>query len=255
MSNPRKFWNIADKGEGVGKLDIYGDIVFGKWDKWSEDDVAASEFKDELDSLGDVRYLDVSINSAGGNVFAGQAIHSLLVRHPAHVNVHIDGLAASIASVIAMAGDTVTMPENAMLMIHDPWAVTMGGAKEMRQMADSLEKIKESLVSAYLHKVGNSLSAGDVAQMMEEETWMTAEEARALGFVDNVTEELPIAASASADVLASFRNVPDALKAALDQGVEESGETEERERLAQEALVRIERTKAVLEGLSFGRTN
>lgn len=249
-----KFWKAYAKAEEpkVGKIDIYGDIVFGKWDKWTEDDVAASEFKDDLESLGDVDTISVSINSYGGDVFAGQAIHSMLRAHPAQVEVYVDGIAASIASVIAMAGDVVRMPVNAMLMVHNPWTFAIGNADYMRKMADDLDKIRESLVAAYMHKVGGKITEDELTALLDAETFLTAEESVSFGFADVVTEPVQIAAYAS-EILPRFKSVPAAIEAALSKGVEDAETAEERERLSREALESIEHTRAMLDSLSFGR--
>lgn len=169
---------------------IYGPISGETW--WG-DEVTPKQFKADLDSLGEITELNLYINSDGGDVFAGQAIHSMLKRHKAKVIVHVDGLAASIASIIAMAGDVVHMPSNAMMMIHNPWTGAYGNAEELRKIADTLDKIRESSIAVYQEKTG--LSEKKIIEMMDEETWMSAKEAKKLGFADEVEEEKQIAAS------------------------------------------------------------
>ncbi|PKE61557.1 Clp protease ClpP [Macrococcoides caseolyticum] len=134
--------------ESTAEIDIYGAIESEGW--FSES--SAKRFNNELKELGDVSKIYLNINSPGGDVFEGQAIYSMLKRHKAHIVARIDGCAASIASVIAMAGDTVSMPNNAMLMIHDPWTFAIGNSREMRKVADDLDKINESIVNTYLNK-------------------------------------------------------------------------------------------------------
>src|SRR5690606_28973282 len=112
------------------------------------------QFREDLDRLGDIKELLVYINSPGGDVFAGQAIYSMLKRHPAKVTVYVDGLAASAASIVAMAGDRVIMPRNAMMMIHRPWTIVAGNAETLRRVADDLEKVGESLLAVYETKTG-----------------------------------------------------------------------------------------------------
>ena len=119
---------------------------------WFGDGLTAKAFAEDLKALGNVDRINLFINSPGGSVFDGLAIYNQLIAHKAEVHVRIDGLAASIASVIAMAGDTIEMPENAILMIHDPFAVVMGNSEELRKMADTLEKIKAGLITAYSKK-------------------------------------------------------------------------------------------------------
>lgn len=189
----KKFWNFKAKDKGA-ELHLYGPISSTTW--WG-DEVTPAQFKADLDALGDVSEISVFINSDGGDVFAGQAINSMLKRHSATVTVYVDGLAASIASVIAMAGDKVIMPSNAMMMIHNPWSFAIGNSEDMRKMADDLDKIAESIVAAYREKTG--LSDEEIKAIMDKETWLTAEEAVEKGFADEIEESKKIAASLDGD--------------------------------------------------------
>lgn len=191
-----KYWEVKAKSENEGELLIYGDIEDIQW--WNED-VTPTQMKKALDDLGDIKVLNVYVNSYGGSVFAGQAIHTMLKRHKAKVNVHIDGIAASIASVIAMAGDTVTIPANAMIMVHNPWTFGLGNANDFRKLADDLDKIGESIVAAYQGKTG--LDEDKIKELMDAETWLTAKEAVEYGFADKIEEEKQIAASIDGDFL------------------------------------------------------
>lgn len=121
---------------GSAEMYIDGDIVT---DEWEDSDTSAAGFRDALKSLGDVKNINLHINSPGGSVFEGIAIYNMLKQNPAHVNVYVDGLAASIASVIAMSGDAIFMPSNAMMMIHNPWTMAVGNAEELRKQADGLD--------------------------------------------------------------------------------------------------------------------
>lgn len=187
----KKFWqfNITEN-EKVGELLIYGPISSNSW--WG-DEVTPLQFKADLDALGDITELNVYINSDGGDVFAGQAIHSMIKRHAAKVIVHVDGLAASIASVIAMAGDIVHMPSNSMMMIHNPMTIAFGNSGEFRKIADTLDKIRESSIAVYQEKSG--LDEKKIIKLMDDETWLTAEDAFILGFADEIDEKKQIAAS------------------------------------------------------------
>ncbi|ADK13437.1 head maturation protease, ClpP-related [Clostridium ljungdahlii] len=191
MSKGKKFWTFnAKENSDEGELLLYGDISDSTW--WG-DEITPKNFKEELDSLGDIKTLNVYINSGGGDVFAGQAIYSMLKRHSATVNVYVDGLAASIASIIAMAGDSVKMPKNAMLMVHNPWSYAMGNAKDFRKLADDLDKVRESMISVYEDKTG--MEKESIVELLDAETWMTAEEAVEFGFADEIEEEKQVAAS------------------------------------------------------------
>lgn len=185
-----RFWNFKNTAEKTGELTIYGPIAS---QTWYGDEISPKQFKDDLDALGDINTLSIYINSDGGDVFAGQAILSMLKRHKAKKTVYIDGLAASIASVIAMAGDTVIMPSNAMLMIHNPWTIALGNASDFRKMADDLDKIRESIISAYESK--SALLRDEIIALMDAETWITAKEASEYGFADKIEEEKQVAAS------------------------------------------------------------
>lgn len=209
---PDKFWTIKAAKDNVGELYLYGYISSTSW--W-DDEITPKQFKQDLDALGDVSEIKVFINSGGGDVFAGQAIHSMLKRHKAKISVYVDGLAASIASVIAMAGDTVYMPRNAMMMVHKAWTVGIGNADELRKLADDLDKIGESIIAAYQDKTG--LEKDRIDALLGAETWMTAEDAVEMGFADEIEEEKQVAASLNGKNLvvngqemdiSNFRNIP-----------------------------------------------
>lgn len=154
--------------------------------------ISAKQFADELNKLGKIENIKVRINSPGGDVFDGLAIHNVLKQNQARVTVYVDGLAASIASVIAMAGDEIIMAENAMMMIHDPWTIAMGSATDMRETADRLEKVGGQIVGTYSKKTGKDEK--EIADLMAAETWMTANEALDMGFANSLAEEIKMAA-------------------------------------------------------------
>lgn len=182
----------------TGEVLLYGPIASSKW--WDDDPVVTPrEFKKDLDALGELDELNIFINSEGGSVFAGQAIHSMIKRHKAKKTVYVDGLAASIASVIAMAGDCVKMPKNAMMMIHQPWTYSVGNAKDFRKMADDLDQVAETGIAVYLEKTG--MDREKLIELLDAETWLTAEQALELGFIDEIEESKAIAASLDGDFL------------------------------------------------------
>ncbi len=183
-----KFFSMVNKGEGRGEVLIYESIGAG----FFEEGLAAKTFAKELKALGDITSLDVRINSPGGSVFEGQAIYSQIKNHKARKTVYVDGIAASIASVIAMAGDEIVMPENSMMMIHDPAGAVMGTQADMEKMADTLGKIRETIVSVYEAKTG--LGRDAITKLMAETTWLTAKEAVSMAFADTVTPSVEIAA-------------------------------------------------------------
>lgn len=179
---------IANKSKKSAEIYLYEDIGAG----WFGG-ISSKEFSDILKDLGsDVSQIDLRINSPGGSVFEGVAIYNLLVSHEANVTAHIDGLAASIASIVAMSGNEILMAENAMMMIHDPWGMAIGSAADMRKEADTLETVRDTLVNTYAKRTG----AGEeiISELMTEETWMNAEEAVDRGFADEMSEAMKQAA-------------------------------------------------------------
>lgn len=210
-------YSIKAAAKGVGEIYIYDDIGDG-WDG-----TTAKGFAKELKGLGALKELKVYINSAGGSVFDGVAIFNQLERHKARKVVTVDGLAASIASVIAMAGDEIVIAANGMMMIHDPWAFAIGTAAEMRKMAESLDKVGETILGTYVRRTGGDAEA--IETMMAEETWLTAEEALELGFADQIGAEVAMAAYAGKD-LSKFRHAPGELLKAAEAAPAEEDENQ-----------------------------
>ena len=176
----RKFWNwVRNEDTGERTLVLNGQISD---ETWYGDEVTPGLFRDELQSCeGDIT---VWINSPGGDVFAAAQIYNMLMEYPGNVNVRIDGLAASAASVIAMAGNKISMSPVAMMMIHNPMTIAMGDQKVMQQAMDMLGEIKESIINAYELKTGQSRTK--ISHMMDNETWFNAKKAVELGFADDI---------------------------------------------------------------------
>ena len=190
--------------EKNAELTLYGEISDYSW--WG-DEVTPKQFKEDLDALGDIDTLNVYINSTGGDVFAGQTIYSILKRHKAKVNVYIDGLAASIASLIAMAGDKVIMPVNAMMMIHNPWTWAEGNANDFRKLADDLDKITQASINAYMSRV--NITEDKLKELLDAETWLLPDEALEMGFATSIiseTQSNKAAASARKALFDLFKN-------------------------------------------------
>ena len=187
---------------------IDGEIVT---DEWKDSDTSAAGFRDALKSLGDVKDINLHINSPGGSVFEGIAIYNMLKQNSAHINVYVDGLAASIASVIAMSGDAIFMPANAMMMIHNPWTMAVGNAEELRKQADDLDRITQSSVQTYLDKAGDKLDEKTLKDLMDNETWLTAQEAVDFGLADEVMQANQAAASIDKRFVQRYRHVPEQL--------------------------------------------
>lgn len=191
-----KFYALEHTANNETTVTLYDEIgAFGAGSK---------EFLADLAKL-DGQHIHLHINSPGGSVIEGTAIYNALRRHQGGLTVHIDALAASMASVIAMAGAPVYMADNALLMIHNPWTVSMGESKDLRKEADLLDKLKVNLRNAYVRKTG--LNADEVSAMMDNETWLDAVEAVALGFADAIEEGVAAAATATPEMLrARFDN-------------------------------------------------
>lgn len=187
-----KSWYSIKAAANPGGAEIYIYDEIGYWG------ITAADFARDLKSLGDVSQIDLHINSPGGSVFDGTAIYNLLQNHKASVTVWIDGIAASMASVIAMAGDRIIMPENALMMIHNPWGGAVGDAEELRKQADVLDKVKASLLSVYTSRTG--LSEEEVSAIMDAETWYTGDEAVEAGWADETTAAVDLAACARFDL-------------------------------------------------------
>ena len=188
----KRMWELRQSAENPERLDlwIYGDVEGDGYDWWSGEvirsETSANAFRDALGEHPDAREIHLYINSYGGSVFEGTAIYNQLRRHPAEKIVHVDGFACSIASVIAMAGDRVIMPRNTMMMIHNMWMVAYGNAAELRKAADDLDTINAAGMQAYLQKAGDKLDEARLREMMDAETWLTAEECVALGLADEL---------------------------------------------------------------------
>lgn len=199
----QSWYSIKAKANDTAEISIYDEIGF-----WG---VSAASFAQDLKDCGNnLKQINLHIHSPGGDVFDGIAIYNLLKNHPANVTVYIDGLAASMASVIAMAGNEVIMPENAMMMIHKPWGIQGGDAEDMRKYADLLDKVENTLIPAYANKTGKTPE--ELAEMLSAETWLNGKECVEQGFADKLAEPLVAMASIKSRKLEDFENMPKAMK-------------------------------------------
>lgn len=180
--------------------DVIGNDVFGG--------IGAKQFADELNKAKSAKSITLRVNSPGGDVFEGFAMYSLLKAHKASIDVKVDGLAASIASVIAMAGDSIEIASSAYFMIHDPWTMAGGNATELRKQADLLDKVRDSIVETYASRTKQK--PADLAEMMAGEKWMNATESVDFGFADSVAAEQAVAACLRPELF-RYRNMPKAL--------------------------------------------
>lgn len=195
MEEPiKRMWKVKQSAEpNTLDLYIYGNVEGDYYDWWSgeviKSETSANMFREELTKHQNVTQINIYINSYGGSVFEGTAIYNQLKRHSAHKTVYIDGFACSVASVIAMAGDKVVMPRNAMMMVHNAFMGACGNPEELRKAADDLEQINKGNRQAYLLKAGKKLGEDKLIELLDNETWLTAEDCINYGFADEYAEK------------------------------------------------------------------
>ena len=213
MTTNPTFYALEKSGDNETTVTLYDEIgAFGAGSK---------QFLSDIGKLSG-QHLHLRINSPGGSVVEGTAIYNALRRHKGGVTVHIDALAASMASVIAMAGAPVLIADNALLMIHNPWTVSMGGSEDLRKEADLLDMLKVNLRNAYVRKTG--LGETEIQDMMDKETWLDAVDAVALGFADAIEEGVAAAATATPENLrARFDNFAKGMSQKAEIEVPEAG--------------------------------
>lgn len=181
-----QFWQMKQSGDTL-ELYIYSTVESDSW--WKESETSAKHFRDALAQHPDAKEIKVYINSLGGSVMEGIAVYNQLKRHAAKKTVYIDGFACSIASVIAMAGDTVIMPKNTVMMIHNAWTIAMGNSSELRKAADDLDIINQASRQAYLDKSGGKITEEKLTELLDGETYLTAEQCIGYGFADKYSAD------------------------------------------------------------------
>ena len=188
-----KWYNIQNKAGETADIYIFDEIgTYG---------VTAQDFISEIKGLKDMP-INLRINSLGGDVFDGMAMYNVIKRRESKTTVYIEGIAASIATIIALGADEVIMAENSLFMIHNAWGGTSGEAKDMRKTAETLDKITSELTDIYVKKTGLSYDA--LAEMMDEESWLNAQEAFDLGFIDTISDSIKVAAKYD---VSKFKNI------------------------------------------------
>lgn len=195
FKNADRNFKIKNISKNKAEIIIYDEIGENFWGEG----ISAKSFTEELNAIpSSVNLIEVRINSPGGSVFEGYTIFNRLKQHSAEVHVYIDGIAASIASLIMLAGDKVFMGENSQVMIHKPMVMVAGNSKDLESMIERLDSIENQLIKTYRNKTG--LDYFELESMLEAETWFTPEQALSNGFVDEVidlTEEVQFAACSS----------------------------------------------------------
>lgn len=205
---------VLDKADTVEIL-LYDQIGA---DSWFGGGISAKEFRAEVKKARG-KAINLRVNSPGGSVFEGAAMKQALDEHQGEVIVDVDGLAASAASFLIMGADTIRVASNAMIMIHDPHTVALGGAEEMRRVAETLDKVKGQILDAYAGRAGSATSRDQLAEWMARETWLTGQEAVEAGLADEATQAVSVTAFAGqAEALKRFgyKQVPSLPAAQLD---------------------------------------
>ena len=242
----RKFWNFKNEADmDEAELLLYGDISD---ETWYGDEVTPKQFAEDLASCGGKR-VNVRINSPGGDVFAAQAIYNQLQRYSGDVIVTIDGMCASAATIIACAGQTVTMPSNAVYMIHNPACVVMDyiTADDAKALGKQLDTVKDTILAVYHDRVNGKLSDTKLSHLMDNETWMSASEALANGFIDGIDEQTTVEDKLDGNLLIvnsvrvpldKFKNAAK-LRGILAKNVPKTAETEDKNVENSEILKKI----------------
>ena len=216
--NIKDFLNIKNLENEKAELHFYGEIVSDEWEKWSDLDTCPEDVLNYLSKIENSKELDIYINSGGGSVFAGLGIYNILKRHKGRKTVYVDGLAGSIASIIAMVGDEIIVPSNSFIMIHKPLCGVCGNANDMREMADTLDRIEEGLINTYKTKLKDNVDIETIKTMVNAETWLTGVEASRY-FNITVTEANKMIAKVDTNLLNSYKNVPENLLKAEDLAI------------------------------------
>lgn len=214
--NLNEFLKIKNSTETSSSLYFYGDIVCDEWDAWTEEDQYPLSIKNFL-TTEQGKDLNIYINSGGGSVFAGMAIYNMLKRHEGFKTVYVDGVAASIASVIALAGDKVVIPANAYFMIHKPWVGLMGAynSDKLIKASEDLNRIEEGILNVYKDNLREGIDIEEIKEKLREETWFTGKEASNY-FNFEVDEKKEVAACVS-DYFDKYNKIPNVLRSKLDK--------------------------------------
>lgn len=204
---------ICNQTETAADLNIFGDIVSDEWGKWCDDDTCPTDISEFLKNLDGAQEINLHINSGGGSVFAGIAIYNMLKRSSAKVTTYIDGIAASIASVIACAGDRIVIPENGTFMIHKPtngYFFESMNADQLRKDADMLDVCQKAIVQTYLSHAKEGVTEEQLNDLVNAESWLVGEEAAE--YFDFEVEKSVQAAACTSDFYEKYQNTPKTLQ-------------------------------------------
>lgn len=227
-------FDIRNQSDNSADIYFYGDILSNESEAWSYDDVIPSDVVRQLAELKG-KDVNIHISSAGGSVFGGMVIYNSINSLNCHKTVYIDSCACSIASVIAMAGDRIVMPNNSMLMIHPAFCSCCTNAEGMRKQAELLEKVDEQILNIYKTRLRDDYDVEDLKALIKAESWLTAKEcAEIFNNIELVDEKIEVFAKASeSDFLKNYKNIPESLLAQLEKE-EEQDEDEQQQEQQQE---------------------
>lgn len=235
--NLKDFLQIKNQTDTSADLYFYGDIVSSWWGAWEDTDQYPDKVKNFLDEAKG-KDLNIYVNSGGGSVFAGMAIYNMIRRHQGNKTVYIDGLAGSIASVIALAGDKVVIPSNAYMMIHKPWTYTWGNSNELREQANVLDTIEEGIMNVYKDNLKDGVDIEEVRELVSAETWLTGEEA--LKYFDVELSESVDAVACVSDFYEKYNKVPKDISNAIKTQNKEPKKSKEIENKKKTLLLEFE---------------
>lgn len=204
------FMEIKDINSNNVELYIYGDIVSSEWDKWTTEDTCPQDIIDFFNSIDNNANLTVYINSCGGDVFAGIGIYNILKRHKGHITGIVDGIAASIASVILMACDDITLSTGAQIMIHKPLTMAWGNADDFTAVINQLNNCQKMITDIYMTKVKEDVTEDKITEAINAETWMSANVASDY-FNINVNEDVEAVAACVSYMMDRFKNAPEGI--------------------------------------------
>lgn len=203
------YMEIKNADEGV-QLYIYGDIVSSELDAWSNDDIYPQGIADFMNQIDMDQDLTVYVNSGGGDVFAGIAIYNILSRHTGHIKGIVDGIAASIASVILMACDEIVMATGTQIMIHKPLTIAVGNADDLKKVVEELDNCQKNITDIYMKHVKEGVSESDITEKINAETWMNTEDAQEV--FDITVEERPKVAACIGWMMDRYKHVPEGIE-------------------------------------------
>lgn len=232
---------IKNQTSSTAELYFFGDIVGSSWEAWQYEDMCPQDVSDFLKGLNGLQNVDIYINSGGGDSFAGIAIHNLLKNNQAFKTVYVVGLAASAASIIALAGDKVVIYSGAQLMIHNPWTIAMGDANDFRKVVAMLDKASESYLNIYTEHAKEGVTAEQIKAMMDAETWMTGVDAAQTFNIEK--EDVQVVACVDSQFYSRYQHAP----AALVSKPEKPPKDTAAEAVAKQAEIDILRAKLALE--------